>query len=462
MHCKSKKILLVLILGLSIVSSCKKTDKGTTPTPPPPPPPVTLADKIKDTALMYARDIYLWYKQIPADFNPRSYADPDAIMKKIREYSIEPGYASGVDRFSFAIKQAEWNNVSSGISGDFGLDVFFFNSPTVTTDLRVKSVERESPAGKSGVKRGWRITKINGSSNINAADQASLNAVVDGVFYSTSTSFTFLKPDGTTVDISLNAASYQTHPVMADSVYTISGKKIGYLVFDSFIGDTVEIKSELNRVFNRFTTAAVNDVIIDLRYNGGGYVSLAERLSNYLAPSSATGSLMMKQEFNDKYSQYNSSTYFGATGTLNLPRVFFIVSSSTASASELVINSLLPVMDVKLIGRNATYGKPVGYFPIPVGEWYIFPVSFKTVNKAGQSNYYNGFTPTALIADGLDKNWGDITETSLASAIKFITTGAFRLQAEPAYQELPQITNANLILDKHSFKGAIDTRKIVR
>ncbi|HUS01648.1 MAG TPA: S41 family peptidase [Chitinophagaceae bacterium] len=461
----SKKILLVIILGVSIFISCKKTDKGTpAPTPPPPPPPVTLADKIKDTTLLYARDIYLWYKQIPADLNPRTFADPDAIMKKIREFSMEPGYPKAVDHFSFAMKQAEWNNVSSGISGDFGIDVFFFNSPAVTTDLRVKSVERESPAGKAGVKRGWRITKINGSTNINAADQASLNAVVDGVFYSSTTSFTFLKPDGTSLDLTLNATSYQTHPVMADSVYTISGKKIGYLVFDSFIGDTVEIKSELNRVFTRFSTSAVNDVVIDLRYNGGGYVSLAALLSNYLVPSSDNGSLMMRQEYNDKYSQYNSSTNFAKVGNVNLSRVFFIVSSGTASASELVINNLkgLSDIEVKLIGRDNTYGKPVGYFPIPVGDWYIFPVSFKTVNKIGQSNYYNGFTPDAIKADGLDKNWGDITETSLASAIKYITTGAFRLQTEPSYQELPEITNANLTLDKHSFKGTIDTRKILR
>ena len=119
-------------------------------------------------------------------------------------------------------------------------------------------------------------------------------------------------------------------------------------------------------------------------------------------------------------------------------------------------------MDVKLIGRNNTYGKPVGYFPIPVGDWYIFPVSFKTVNKNGESNYYNGFAPHALIGDGLDKNWGDITETSLASAIKYITTGAFRYQADAVYREQPQVTNANAELDKHAFKGTISTRKILK
>jgi hypothetical protein len=128
----------------------------------------------------------------------------------------------------------------------------------------------------------------------------------------------------------------------------------------------------------------------------------------------------------------------------------------------LVINNLKAVMEVKLIGRNSTYGKPVGFFPIPVGDWYIFPVSFKTVNKAGTSDYYGGFAPDALIADGLDKNWGDLTEASLASAVKYITTGAFRYQADAGYRELPQITNGNNQLDIPAFKGTVGEKKILR
>ena len=455
MQLKHTRYLLVIMLALSIFTSCKK-DNGTgttTPTPTPTPTP-TLEDKIKDTTLLYARDIYLWYNQIPANFNARQYSDPDAIMHAIRPYSVESGVIA--DRFSFAMKQAQWNNLSSGVSADFGLNIFFLSS----NDLRVKYVERASPAGLAGIKRGWRITKINNSSNI-ATDQATIDIIVAAVFNSTSTSFTFLKPDGSSVDITLNAASYQTHPVMVDSVYTVNSKKIGYLVFNSFLGDQTEISNELNRVFTRFATYGVSDVVVDLRYNGGGYVSLAEKLTNYLAPSTASG-LMMTQKYNDKYSSYNTSANFNKAGSVSVPRVIFIVSSSTASASELVINNLKPVMDVKLIGRNATYGKPVGFFNIPVGDWFIFPVSFKTVNKVGTSDYYTGFTPDAIIADGLDKNWGDLTEASLASAVKYITTGAFRYQADAGYRELPQITTGNNLLDVPSFKGAIGDRKILR
>ena len=456
MHIKNKRNLLVIMLALGIFTSCqKKIDTPSTNPIPTPTPVSTAEDKIKDTTLSYARDIYLWYNQIPSSLNPRSFADPDAIMKGIRPYSMEAGFPNPVDRFSFAMKQVDWNNLSSGSSDDFGFSIFFFNS----SDLRVKYVERDAPAGKAGIQRGWRIIKINGSSNI-ATDQATINTIVDAIFHSKTTSFTFQKPDGSNVDLTLNAAPYQTHPIMVDSVYTINSKKIGYMVFNSFLGSTTEINSEFSRVFSRFSSYGVNDVVIDLRYNGGGYVSIAEKLSNFLAPSSVTGSTMMTQQYNDKYAaKYNVTTKFNKEGSINLPRVFFIVSSGTASASELVINNLKAVMDVKLIGRNSTYGKPVGFFPIPVGDWYIFPVSFKTVNKNGTSDYYTGFAPDAIVADGLDKNWGDITETSLASAIKYITTGAFRLASQPSYQEQPQVTNGNSILDENTFKGTVSGKK---
>ncbi len=203
----------------------------------------------------------------------------------------------------------------------------------------------------------------------------------------------------------------------------------------------------------------MNDVVIDLRYNGGGYVSVAEKLTDYLAPSTSNGSLMMTQKYNDKYSQYNSSTNFKKAGAVNLPRIFFIVSSSSASASELVINNLKPVMDVKLVGRNNTYGKPVAFFPIAVGSWYIFPVSIRSTNRNGEGNYFNGFTPDAIVADGVDKDWGDVTESSLASTIKYITTGAFRLQSDAVIQEQTRITGSNSALDAMKFKGSVSTNK---
>jgi len=433
---------------VSILISCKKND---TPNPDPQQPVVT-AEMIKDSTLIYSRDIYLWDSQIPASFNARSYAGPNEIMTAIRSYSNEPGFSQPVDRWSFAIKQDEWNNVSSGAALDFGMNVFF----RAEGDLRVRYVEKSSPAGMAGIRRGWQITKINNSTNISTTNA---NFIIDAVYNSPASSFTFKKPDGSLVDISLNGGAYNDQPVFFDSVYTAGSKKVGYFVFNSFLGDTTNIYNKFQHIFARFAAENVNEVAVDLRYNGGGYVSMQEKLANYLINAAGNGQLMMKQQFNDKYTQYNESTFFQKKGTLNLDRVFFIVSNSTASASELLINNLKPYMQVVLVGPTKTHGKPVGFFPIPIGDWYIFPVSFRTVNKNGEGNYFDGFALNNQVADGLDKDWGDINESAFASVLRYISSGAFRLQQTEVYVPDQKVLAGNKILDQPFFKGAVDVMR---
>jgi len=448
-----KSLALPFVLGILFFTACKKDKVGGDEVID---PSASASDKIKDSTLLYTRDLYLWYKQIPATFNARSYDDPAKIMIAIRKYSMEPGFAEPVDKWSFAVKQAEWDKVSSGIAGDFGINVFF----RTADDLRVKAVEPNSAAGKAGIRRGWRIVKINGSENITTAN---VNFVVQNVFESNSTTFSFQKPDNSIVNITLNASSYKEQPVLLDTIYNVNSKKIGYLVFNSFLGDTTQIYNSFSRIFTGFTATGINDLIIDLRYNGGGYVSVAEKLGDYIVPPSGNGNVMMKQQFNDKYTQYNSVDYFNKKGSLNLPRVFFIVSSSSASASELLINNLKPYMDVILLGASKTYGKPVGFFPIPVADWYIFPVSFKTVNKNGEGNYYGGFNLNNQVADGLDKDWGDLNESSLKGAVSYISSGVFGRAGntvDRTYKEIPEVKAGNTILDEPSFKGSIDTRRL--
>ena len=450
MHFAKKAALAAVVFGTLFVTSCKKQAADDT-TPPGP----SADDLVKDSALDAARDVYLWYKQIPSTFNARNYADPDTIMRAIRKYSTEPNFSAPVDRWSFAMKQADWDNVSSGISGDFGLNVFFLDA----SDLRVKLVEAASPAGKAGIRRGWRITKINGSTAINTNN---IDFIINAIFYSTNSSFTFEKPDGSSVDVTLNAATYQENPVVLDSVYTVDGKKIGYFSFNSFLGDTTQVYTAFGSIFSKFAAQQVNDVIVDLRYNGGGYVSVQEKLADYLAPLAADGDIMMQQQFNDKYQQYNSVDRFQKLGTLNLPRLFFIVSNNTASASELLINNLRPYMDVQLVGPRKTYGKPVGFFPIPVGDWYVFPVSFRTTNKNGEGSYFGGLDLNKQVADGLDKDWGDLQESCLASVVNYIKNGAYLGQATrtAAITEKPEVVRSNDIFARPAFKGTIDARRI--
>jgi len=456
MKCKIVPFLIFLIIIDASFSSCKKSKDNN---PAPPTDSTTVANKAKDSALIDARDFYLWYNQIPSSFNAKSYNDPNDIMVALRAYSMEPGFTSAVDKWSFGVLKTDWNQLSGGIGdvnninidGDFGFSVFF----KTDGDLRVKLVEKTSPAGVAGIKRGWRVTKINGNTNMTIANS---DFIVSNVFYSATSTFTFLKPDGTSVDISLNASTYSQQTVYLDSIYTIGAKTIGYMVLNSFLGDTAQINSDFQRVMNIFSTKNVTDIIVDLRYNGGGYVSVQETLADYLAPNSANSKLMMKETFNDKHQSYNTTLNFKKAGTLNPNHIFFIVSQSTASASELLINNLKPYMDVKIIGPTPTDGKPVGFFPLSAGDWYVFPVSFRSTNSANYGGYFNGFTPDAITADGLDKDWGDVTESCLAKAIKYITTGTFIAQAQEKVDIDPVIISVNKKLDKVSFKGMVDAR----
>ncbi len=456
--------IAALFLGLA---ACKKD-----PVTPDPPPTVdstrlnTPENRMRDTAYWYSQDIYLWYDQLPTDqvFAARKYKTLNDIMMAIRPFSKEPANTgTPKDRWSFAIDKASWDNVSSGIEKDFGVNIFFL----VQGDLRVRYVEKNSPADKAGVQRGWRITKINNITNI-TTDNA--NAIVEAVYYSAKSDFTFLKPDGNSTTISLESAQYQSNPILLDTVYHEAGKSIGYMVYNSFLGDQEATVASFDRIFNKFSSGNVKDVIVDLRYNGGGYVSLQAALANYLAPATANGKIMMMQQFNQKYSQYNDTLNFSKKGSLNPAKLIFIVSEATASASELLINNLKPFFsgsDFKIVGPRPSYGKPVGYFNIPVGDQYIFPVSFRSVNNVGVGNYYEGFVPDKVVGDGIDKNWGDLGEASLAAAYKYIVTGGFgfvkttgtTLDAS-AGANRQEADAFNRKVDSERFHGMVDSRKL--
>ncbi|QEC40480.1 S41 family peptidase [Pseudobacter ginsenosidimutans] len=441
-------IFLAIILTLAIyLPACKKSSGGGS----------SNNDRLKDSTILYARDIYLWYDKIPASFKARDYADPDAIMEAIRDYSIEPGFSDPVDRWSFAVTKNVWDDLSQGISSDFGLGIFYFAS----NDLRVSFVEPASPAGKANIKRSWQIKQINNSSNISTSN---INFVSNAIFNSTNVTLLLGRQGKADTTIALTAATYLEQPIILDTIYTTGASKTGYLVFNSFLGDTTKIKNEFSRIFNKFNTAGVSDVVLDLRYNGGGYVLLQDELANYLAPPAANGQIMEEQKFNNKYSNYNSTSRFSRKGSLDLDRLFVIVSQNTASASELLINSLKPYLNVQLVGPTRTHGKPVGYFPIPVMDWYIFPVSFRTVNKNGEGNYFDGFTLNHQVGDGLDKAWGDITESCLAAALKYISTGAYARVVDPngIMQLEPQTETSNDLLGAKRFRGAVALPKNLR
>jgi len=472
-------ILTVLMVGI-FTTGCKKNNPG--------PAPVTAKDLSKDTLYYLFKDEYLFSDLIPAYdvLKPRTFANNDSLFAKLTRYATVPK-----DRYSFIDKGgAIASLIGQGVSqGDFGIEIFYPNSANLS-DLRVKDVTKGSPAYTAGIRKGWQITTINGSTNIAydgsdvGGSSVNINMVVNAVYYSNTTTFIFKKPDATTITKILNAGVYNIDPVPFDSVYTFGARKVGYLVFSSFI-DISKIKTELDTKFANFAAQGVTDLVIDLRYNGGGSVGTSEYMADLIAPNTVgtdSTKTMYTYDFNNivKTSTYSALTkayklpppdqaysygdlfdsfnYFKTTnfkkkGSVNVQNVVFIVTKSTASASELLINNLKPYMNVTLIGKT-TYGKPVGFIGIPVGGYDMYAISFRTINANGQGDYYNGMIPAVDLYEDYAHDWGQLTEVYLNQALMTLGVKSLPiLKAQSA--SLGKLDNTRL--DK-GFKGMIETR----
>ena len=202
----------------------------------------------------------------------------------------------------------------------------------------------------------------------------------------------------------------------------------------------------MQSLFNEFEINGINELVIDLRNNGGGDVETAEYLANRIAPSNVNGSLMYTYEVNQfikKWEWFNEEEFapikFNKIGSLKLSRVYFLVSPETASASELLINSLTPVMPTYMIGTfslndkkqeiaDKTYGKPVGFIDYPVlsNNVKLYIGSFKMYNSKGKGDYFDGLTPNSHVWEFKDfYDFGDVKESMLAAALLHMQTGTF-------------------------------------
>jgi C-terminal processing protease CtpA/Prc len=470
-----KKTLLFTGVLLMLFTACKKNKPSDTPGPSNNsndsiPATGSTLDKIRDSIFLYAKQAYYWYDQLPtySAFNPRSITgstDLDALqaeVNKLSQYAINPDtkmpyeyYANAPDeaKYSF-IDEGETSTRLSAVTGDFGFGILYRN-PDHDDDLRVKYVYPNSPADAAGLKRGYRILSINGRTNLtyNPNDPTNLNFVVNAFSNSSTITMTLQKPDNTTFSATLNTSSYKVNPILATSVIDTAGKKVGYIVFNSFVS-LASAQAGLASAFSTFATAGITDLVVDLRYDGGGYVETAEYIDNLIAPSSASGSQMYTAYFNSiltsqqatilknqtrldqnnqpytlfdvDYSVAGNRVPFTKQGSLNnLAHVIFLVTSSTASASELTINNLRPYMNVQLIGTT-TYGKPVGFFDIDINKYEMYIPEFETKNAAGQGGYYLGMKPGSsdypglLTQDDPIKDFGDHQESLLSKALSYV------------------------------------------
>lgn len=457
------------------VLSCKKNADVVNPVTE---GPASAEELLMDSVYLYSKEVYLWNDLIPSyeQFNPRQYKGTNALSSASRVMESIRGLQAN-DRFSFVTTKEESDGIQTGEEKDYG---FFVKASSIDVSAPIDSVfwfvnyvYDKSTAGAAGVKRGWILNKINGARV--GYDQNGSDLLNTTFFGTTSAaSFEFVKPDNTSATASLNKTGFQANSVLHRSVINRAGKKVGYLVFNQFFGQPS--RNELASAFSHFQSQGINELIVDLRYNRGGSTETQDTLANLIAPAAANNQRMYTYQFNNQLKQGNfpllkrkpgfsnvsfaenfNSVNYKKAGNLNLNRVFFIVSGSSASASELLINNLKPYMEVKIIG-DTTYGKPVGFFPIELSSYAIYPVSFRTINSTGTADYYNGFAPDKAAGDGVNKNWGDVTEPSLSAALGYIEHGTFgrmpedkvaklRLQAQHITKPLQSE------LESHKFTG---------
>ena len=403
----------------------------------------------------YQLPAYFWNSSVPT-LDPLSslYSNADTLLSVIKGYAINPATSGPYDRYSFLDRTgAQTNQLQNGINGDFGLQVTYVADQNNNTYLYVLYADRNSPAGRAGVDRAWQITAINGNTNISydGPNGSNTTRVVNAVYYSPTTTFTFLAPDSTTKTLTLSTTNYNTDPVLFDSVYDVNGTEVGYFVFYTFssitdsVGNPVQntTRTALTNVFNRFQNAGVRDVIIDLRYNGGGDVGTSEFIDSAMAPPAAAGQVMYNITYNTSFSQNATSlglpsqVKFGGVGGLSLDHIFFITTRNTASASELTLNNLKPYMSVKVVG-DTTYGKPVADLVWPLSDYdstgnpnflaYLYSVAEATSNAQEIGGYYTGIPADAQAFDYVNIPWGDAGfDDNLVHIFNYISTGNFRL-----------------------------------
>jgi C-terminal processing protease CtpA/Prc len=230
---------------------------------------------------------------------------------------------------------------------------------------------------------------------------------------------------GVHVELTLTPSNY-TYKVSSSKVIKDGSKNVGYLRFDSFSATAV---SELQGHFRKFKNADVAELVIDLRYNGGGAVSIASILLDHIS-NAHPSKRQMYDDWNANYKHRNGIYSFEDRDDqdgdeLNMKRVFFLVTKDSASASEAVINALMPHLgasNVITVGSR-THGKPVGMSPKVFGSNIYYLVNFILRNNAGNSISFSGIPANCPAPDDITRELGDSSETMLSTALHFIRTG---------------------------------------
>ncbi|WP_437734490.1 S41 family peptidase [Sorangium sp. So ce1335] len=363
------------------------------------------------------KDVYLWYDGVP-DLDHRSYPSPEELLVDLVDKSR--------DRWSYISSKSDYEaffreGQTLGIGFRWGYDL--------EGSLRFALVHPASPAGAAGLRRGDRVLAVNGIDVEEIARDGRWAEVTGPDEEGHEISLTIERPGEEAFTVAVQKAWYGVTTVLNPRVLQVGASTVGYLMLTTFIEPSEE---ELDRAFATFRESQVTELVLDLRYNGGGRLAVERHLASLIHRPATSGALLDITAHNDRHGDWDKRALFKELDQPALPlsRLVVITSGGTASASETLINSLRPYIDVKLVG-STTHGKPVGMHGWDYCDKIMHPISFRVLNAAEEGDYYDGFAPDCPADDTLNAELGDTGETALAEALHLLEHGECSTPAQP-------------------------------
>ncbi|HEY7885450.1 MAG TPA: S41 family peptidase [Cellvibrionaceae bacterium] len=395
-----------------------------------------------------SNDLYLWYDEI-TDRNPMLYTTPN-YFDLLKTNQLTPTGAAK-DQFHWSEPTAQnLARSEGGVSAGYGIR-WALLSAVPPREAVVVYTEPGSPADEAGIERGARVQKINGVDLVGDNTNAGIDTLNEGLYPSElGVTFEFeildLNAD-TPRTVSLTTEQVNIAAVQDNKVIETPTGKVGYMVFNAHIAPA---EAALKVAIEQMETDGASDLILDLRYNGGGFLYIASQLGYMIAGSQSNGAIFDNLEFNDKHPThdpvtnaplepepfYNTTLQGNSLPTLNLSRVFVLAGGGTCSASEAIINALGGIdVEVILIG-NATCGKPYGAYMLHNCGASYYTTQFRGSNDKGWGDYSDGFFPGnpgssnpaelagCQVNDDFNNLLGDPNEARLAAALYYRENGS--------------------------------------
>lgn len=355
----------------------------------------------------YMKSEYLWADQLPANINPSDYTSAADVLAKLRVPQ---------DKFSNIADAQQTTNFFAGRLIGFG-----FNFQYEGDNIRLYLVQPNSPAAAAGLRRGDVITQIEDKSPAQWQAEEKIDEAFGPSEIGVQRTFVVNRTDGSTFTKTVTKGQYELAYVPASGVFTQDDRTIGYINFYSF-SDVGE--APWNDTISSLAAQGAQDLIVDLRFNGGGLISTAARIGSALGTSSMDNRIMTSLTFNSQNARNNRTFYFDAhpqAGTFE--NLVWLTGAGTCSASEAMIQGLKPFRTSVRIGE-ATCGKPYGFTP-PTRNNKVFNItSFRLSNADGETDYVDGLAPDCTVIDTGLGQLGQSDEVLTAAALTYLSTGS--------------------------------------